>query len=108
MNQIYEMTMQSFTSQSRNNEVPLKTVKSFSKINFEHESFMIPRFKRKRVSNFLSNNDVITDTPTLYESLLSGINIVRKVRLQSVGQGFGNDLINDIAKADRSIVRKDL
>uniref|UniRef100_A0A8R7TTS0 Uncharacterized protein n=1 Tax=Triticum urartu TaxID=4572 RepID=A0A8R7TTS0_TRIUA len=44
MNQINEMTMQTFTCKSRHNETPFKTIKSFSKIYLEHESMMIPRF----------------------------------------------------------------
>ena len=49
---------------------------------------------------FLSDDDVGRYVPILNKSSMRVINIVRQVRLKSIGKGFSNNLINDIAEAN--------
>ena len=71
------MTMQPFTQQHSLDETPFYHIKTFGKIYFKHKSFMFPRTKLKRVSNLLSNNNVISNSSTLNKSLLGFMNIIR-------------------------------
>jgi hypothetical protein len=63
------------------NETPADTIKSFGQIQFKEESLLIPGFKMKRVNNFLSNDNVSGDAPTLDKSSLSGVNDMRQMIL---------------------------
>ena len=60
------------------------------------------------MGNLLSNNNVITNSSTLNKSLLSRINIIRKVRFKSISQRFSNNFIDDITKANGSLVTRNL
>ena len=48
----------------------------------------------------MSDDDVERYVPILNKSSLRVINTVRQVRLKSIGKGFSNNLINDIAEAN--------
>jgi hypothetical protein len=52
------------------NEMPFNPIKSFSKIKFKEESFMIPGFKVETMNNFLSNNNVRGNISPLNKSNL--------------------------------------
>jgi hypothetical protein len=56
------------------------------------------------MSDFLSNYDVIANTSSLNESLLSWVNIIREMGLKPVCNAFSNDFVYYIAKANGSIV----
>ena len=106
INKIDKMRMQTFTSKSKDNKIPFYTIKSLSKINLKHESVLFPGFKNKCMSNFLSNDDVIANSMSLNESLLSWLNIIRQVRFEPISQRFSNDLINNITKANESKINR--
>jgi hypothetical protein len=63
---------------------------------------VLPRGELKRVRDLLGNNDVVTNSSPLDESLLSRVNVIREMRFQSVGNAFGYDFVNHVAKTDRS------
>jgi hypothetical protein len=63
------------------NETPAYSIKRFGQIEFKEESILIPGFKMKRVNNFLSNDNVSGDAPTLDKSSLSGVNDMRQMIL---------------------------
>jgi len=52
----------------------------------------------------LRYDDVTANTPTLNESLLRRMNIVRQVRFQSIGKAFCNNFVDDIAKTNGPII----
>ena len=51
------------------------------------------------MSDFLGNNNIITNVTSFYKSLLVGANVVRKVRLESIGQRYGNKFVDYITEA---------
>ena len=56
------------------------------------------------MDDFLGNDNVGRNMPILDESSLGMINVVGKVRLQSISQRFSYNLINNITKTNRSEV----
>jgi hypothetical protein len=53
------------------------------------------------VSDLLSYNNIITDTPSFNECLLRRVNVVRQMRFESICNALRNDFVNDIAKTNR-------
>lgn len=52
------------------------------------------------MDNFLGNNDIRSYVSALNKCCLSWMNNVREVMLEPVGQGFSNNFVADITKAD--------
>ena len=100
MNKVNEVTLKPESSKGCSNEVPFKAVKSLSKVKFKQESLLLPILKSEGVDYFLSDDDVGRYVPVLNKSSMRVINIVRQVRLKSIGKGFSNNLINDIVEAN--------
>jgi hypothetical protein len=88
--------MQSKASKRRIKEILVEPVKSFCQVDFKKKSMMLPGFERKRVNNFLDDNNVGRNMSVLYESHLRVVNIIGQVRLKSISQGFSNNLIDNI------------
>jgi hypothetical protein len=66
---------------------------------------VLPGGELKGVRDLLSNNDVVTNSSPLNESLLSRVNVIREMRLQPVSNAFGYDFVDHIAETDGSEVR---
>ena len=60
------------------------------------------------MSDFLRNYNVITNSTPFDKSLLRGINIIRQVRFEPISERFSNNLVDDITKANGSIVSRNL
>ena len=60
------------------------------------------------MSNFLHNYNVITNSMPFDKSLLRGININRQVRFEPISQRFSNNFIDDITKANGSLVTRNM
>jgi hypothetical protein len=77
--------MVSLALKSRLDELPLKSIKSFSKVNFKKESFIISGFKVERMNYFLHNDNIRGDVSISNEGSLSAVDCIRQMRLNSVG-----------------------
>ena len=58
------------------------------------------------MGDLLSNDNIVVDPPAFNKSLLRGVYVIRKVRLESIGKSFGNDFVNDIAEANWTIISR--
>ena len=68
---------------------------------------LVPSLKAKIMNNLLGNNNVGGDVPILNKGNLGIINVIREQRLQSISERFSYNLVNNIAKTNRSkILRK--
>jgi hypothetical protein len=50
------------------------------------------------VSDFLSKNNVVTNSPSFNKRLLRRINIIRLVRIESISKAFSNNFVDDVVK----------
>ena len=57
------------------------------------------------MGDLMSNDNCVVDPPNLNKSLLGGVYVIKKVRLVSIGKSFGNDFVNNIIEANRTISR---
>ena len=88
-----EMACEPLPSKSLSNEIPLNSVKSFSKIKFQQKSLLFPRFKVKGVDDFLSYDNVRSNVSSLNKSSLTRVDDTWKVMFDSVSKRFGNYFI---------------
>jgi hypothetical protein len=79
------MIMEPLTPECVQNERPLQPIKSFSQINFQHESLLTERFEMERMDNFLSNDDVIRNSSSLNKSMLRMMYVVWQLMLNPIG-----------------------
>jgi hypothetical protein len=57
---------------------------------------VLPGGELKGVGDLLSNNDIVTNSSPLDESLLSRVNVIWEMRFQSVSNALGYDFVNHI------------
>jgi hypothetical protein len=79
MDEFDEMIMQPFTGERQNYEVPFLPIKAFARSIFNKKSFVFPLRKLERMSHFLGCNYVVRNYPSFYQSLLSRVNVIRKI-----------------------------
>ena len=81
--------------------IPVDTIKGFGQINIEDGRFQVP--KLNGVEGLLSRTYDIMDFSMMKESKLFLTNMGGENRFDSIGNNFGNNIVYDIAKGDRSI-----
>lgn len=98
MDHLNEVILETMPMESGDNEVPFYTIKSFGKVQFKKESFVIPSAKVEGVDNLLGYDNVRSNMSSLDKGSLSGVDDVGQMLFEAVGQGFSDDFVGNVAK----------
>ncbi len=85
-------------------KVPLYPIESFFKIQQEEDQLLVAL--HGRVQGILGYEDIVENTPALYEANLIRLDDTWEEGLQAPGEGFGQNFINTPQESDRPLILK--